>query len=107
MKGYNLRLLETYKTQKKWKNWNKVHGVYELSFAVEEIREYSFSSGYIIYDCAGNNPIELSRSMKSVLSSMMNGNVSFSNGCVTMIGDFFKSGSQVFFKPLEERYENQ
>jgi hypothetical protein len=30
MNGYNLRLLETYKVQKKWKNWNKIHGVYEL-----------------------------------------------------------------------------
>ncbi|ADB81735.1 hypothetical protein CC31p239 [Enterobacter phage CC31] len=106
MNGYNLRLLETYKTQKKWKNWNKVHGVYELSFAVGDIREYR-NGEYTIYDGTGNNPIELCRSMKSVLLASMNGNVSFSNGCVTMIGDFFKSGSQVFFNPLEEQYENQ
>ena len=48
MNGYNLRLLETYKVQKKWKNWNKVHGVYELSFAVGDIREYR-NCEYTIY----------------------------------------------------------
>lgn len=82
MNGYNLRLLETYKVQKKWKNWNKVHGVYELSFAVGDIREYR-NGEYTVYDSNGNNPIELCRSIKTILLASMNSNISFSNGCVT------------------------
>ncbi|QQG32228.1 hypothetical protein CkP1_0253 [Citrobacter phage CkP1] len=106
MNGYNLRLLEAYKTQKKWKNWNSVHGVYELSFKIEDLRENSYRGDYVIYDNTGNNPIEITRSIRSLLKSTANGNVSFSNGRVTIIGDFSKVGSQVFFNPLETSYEN-
>lgn len=105
MNGYKLKLLEEYKVQKKWKGWNKTHGVYEITFFRTHLKEYH-NGTYTLYDCSGNNPLELDRSISNLLAAVEHGNVSFSNGYVTMIGEFQKYGSQVFFKVMDKAYEN-
>lgn len=109
MSGYKLNLLKEYKVQKKWKNWNKAHGVYELTFFLAHLKEF-YDGTYTLYDNSGNNPIELDRSISNLLTAIDKGNVSFSNGYVTMIGEFQKYGSQVFFVPINKElskvYEN-
>jgi hypothetical protein len=96
-------LLEKDKVQKKWKNFPIDHGIYLLEFDVNEMQcSYLGDANYI---CANSGPIkriDLPRNLAEIFVGASKGNIRFNQNLITIIGRFRKSGTSIFFDPLQE-----
>lgn len=96
----SLLLLEKDKVQKKWKDYTRVHGVYELFFHPDELITYWNSDTWV----QGGADVRLSLDTSAIFKSLSIGNITLDpNGEICMVGRFIKVGKTVFFEPSKEK----
>ncbi|AWD90398.1 hypothetical protein KNT87_gp171 [Erwinia phage Cronus] len=101
----NLTLLKADDVQKKWKNYNRVHGVYSLVFSVNEIYEFSRSDIIYINNVAGaNGDVQLRYGIEALFKAMFIGNLALDGKSIRLLGRFVKVGQVVLFEPLTEQF---
>lgn len=97
----SLTLLKEDDVQKSWKNYTRVHGVYALSFSIDELRQHYDNTTSVIYD---NNHLWIRTDITKLLKSLFIGNVQLDQKQIRIIGKFVKIGKVVLFEPLEEQF---
>lgn len=99
---YDVTQLNEDTAQKKWKNFPFKHGIHLLVFSYNGLSTYDGST--TVYNRNGNMPIEIERDYKKMFIGMSYGNVMVQGDVVSIIGRFEKRGGQLFFTPLQEKF---
>ena len=100
--NYDITQLSEDKVQKRWKRFPFKHGIHLLVFSYNGLSTYNCST--TVYNRNGNIPIEIERDYKKMFIGMSHGNVTVKDDVVSIIGRFEKRGDQLFFTPLQEKF---
>lgn len=102
----NLVLLKADDKQKVWKNYTRTHGVYALTFGINDICEIGYpTSFFYVRNVAGvPEDVQLRSGMEPLFKAMFLHNLVLDNKNFRLLGRFVKIGSNVLFEPLTEQF---
>lgn len=103
---YYARLIEKFQKQPKWQGPQFDKGIYALRLPLADIKVSLFSTNanYIHGEFAPFNQFttHLTRCTKTWIEAMREGNITFDDPYVTIIGHFEKQGTKFYFIPETE-----
>lgn len=104
---YNLIMIEEFKQQPKWKGPQFNKGIFALRIKIEDIyaacaaKDPDYCHGSGVFSRFTTN---LKRSTKPWFQAMAIGNIVFEDPYITIIGQFEKTGNDIFFVPETEKH---
>lgn len=104
---YNVIILEEFKKQPKWKGPQFAKGIYALRIRIDEIKtayagkDPDYCHGHGVF---AQFTTHLKRGTRPWIQAASIGNITFDDPYVTIIGQFEKNGSDIFFVPETEKY---
>lgn len=99
----NLVLLKADDVQKKWKGYTRTHGVYALTFGINEI----YDAGDFFYVTKVKEEprdIQIRYGLGALFKALALHNLQLDGKTIRLLGKFVKIGSTVFFEPLTEQF---